>query len=167
MSSYAQVEDLQVFGLPFEALSTLSTDVQQRHLDAASGFVDSYLNSRFVLPLTKWGAEITQKVIEIAQWKMLSKRGFDPDDPGDREIKDCYDQAIIWLDFIRDGTVTPLVVDSNPTPGKFGGPNTLQSTTSPDSPEAQSGSVSLGRPDGGGGSSIYVGPPRSRGWNAR
>lgn len=168
MSSYATLSDLLKFGLNQATLNTATTDTptQQAHLDAASDLADSYLKSKFKLPLTTWGIGLTQKVCEIAAFTLICVRGFDPDNLADSQIVRRHDEAIKWFVKITEGEVTPPVVDSSGTPGQYGGPNTLQATVLPSSGLATPGGT-LTPQTGTDGGIVYVGAPRQRGWNQR
>lgn len=157
---YAVLDDLSIYGLNASVLSLLTPIQQQAALDAASDLIDGYLNSKFKLPLVTFGKSLTQKVCEIASWNLLSIRGFDPEDPADAEVKKRYDVALQWLQDIKNGEITPNVVDSGT--GQLGGPGILQSNTQPSSQPSPGGTaITTSLPDG---TVIVTGAPRQRGW---
>jgi phage gp36-like protein len=164
-SSYAQVSDLLKYGLSQAALNTVTTDVtiQQAHLDAASDLADSYLRSKFNLPLISWGLALTQKVCEIGAYTLIDLRGYDPENPLDMPIYNRYKAAVSWLERITEGEVNPVVVDSSGDPALLGVPNTLQMNTSGSTTQASpGGTINIQvTPDGG---TTYTGAPRQRGW---
>lgn len=162
-SQYAVISDLTTYGLTSATLSTIDNVTMTAHLNAASDLVDSYLNSRFDLPLQSWGPGLVQKVCELAAESVLTIRGFDPNDPGDMTIVMRGKAAREWLEGIQDGEITPVVADSNATPGQFGGPNTLSSSTQP-SDQAQIPGSELREGGDNGSPTIIIGRPKARGW---
>ena len=161
MTAYAVLTDLTTFGLMSSTLSTLDNSTQQAHLDAACDLADSYLGSKFKLPLTAWGKALTQKVCELAAYTAVSIRGFDPEDPGDKTIYIRGQAAIAWFTGITEGDITPVVTDSSGTPGQFGGPNTLQMSVQGTTPMT-SGDTQINVDNSS--PSVIVGRPRQRGW---
>ena len=61
--AYATTTDLARFGLPSGALAGVSTATQEAALDAASAFADSYLRSRYTVPLTSYGGPALVSVV--------------------------------------------------------------------------------------------------------
>lgn len=158
---YATIDDLSVYGLNAIVLDKLTPAQQTAAINAACDLVDSYLNSKFKLPIVTYGAALTQKVCEIASWTLLSLRGFDPEDPADNEVKNRYDTALKWLEGIKDGEITPVLVDSG-TPGNYGGPGILQSNTQPSSQASPGGTLNIQTLQDG--TVITTGAPRQRGF---
>lgn len=163
MSSYATLSDLTTFGIPAASLAGISNLILQAHLDAASNLIDSYIGAKFVLPLVTWNTAITMKVVQIAEYTLLVTRGFDPENSPDKEVLMAYDQAIKWCEGISNGEITPIVADSNPQPGQYGGPNTLQMNTSQPSTQSRQDGTVESTLDGSS-NTQNVGPPRQRGW---
>lgn len=161
--AYAVLSDLTVFGLMSATLATIDQVTQNRHLSAASGFIDSYLNVHFTLPLKSWDDGLIQKCCEIAAGTLLGIRGYDPEDEGDQSIMKRYEIAQAWLVEIKNGELTPVVIDSSPIQGQPSGPNTLQMTTEQVTTQASTGSLTFVREDSSGGQ-VFVGAPRQRGW---
>lgn len=160
MASYATIDDLSIYGLNASVLASLTPVQQNAAIDAASDLIDSYLNSKFKLPLLSFGKGLTQKTCEIASWTLLSIRGFDPEDPADAEVKHRYDVALQWLTDIKNGEITPNVTDSGT--GQYGGPGILQSTTQPSSQPSPGGTVYQTVLQDG--TIVVTGAPKQRGW---
>ena len=56
--AYATITDLTRFGLPSTALTGVSSTTQEEAISAASSLADSYLRSRYDLPLTAYGDDL-------------------------------------------------------------------------------------------------------------
>lgn len=161
--AYAVLADLTVFGLVSATLAGIDPVTQNRHLSAASGFIDSYLNGHFTLPLKSWDDALIQKCCEIAAGTLLTIRGYDPEDSGDKTIIRRYEIAQAWLNDIKEGSITPVVMDSSQIQGQPSGPNTLQMATEPVTTQASTGPMTFQREDNAG-AQVFVGAPRQRGW---
>lgn len=122
MTSYASRADVALLGLPQHVLDALASDevgaaaVVDQALAAASSLADSYLRSRYRLPLVSWGDDLRERVCHLAAYQLLSVRGFNPELGADQNIRLRYEDAITWLKAIAAGLVHPDVQDSAPTP---------------------------------------------------
>lgn len=103
MSAYADRTDLTRFGISAAALSSVSTATQDAALEAASRVADSYLRSRYTLPLTGYGDDLKRAVCAIAAWDLLSTRGYDPQRGGDEAVRMRSDAAVSWLKDVSAG----------------------------------------------------------------
>jgi len=119
--AYATRRDLEDFGLPKQALSGLSARVLQRHLDAASGRVDSYLRGQYTLPLASpYPMEIVECTVILASYSLLLFRGFNPDEY-DANYRERYIDMVGqgespgWLDRLSKGVVN-LATTADATP---------------------------------------------------
>lgn len=82
----------------------------------ASGLADSYLAKRLVLPLVSWGDDLRSMVSDIARWRALKDRGFDPSNVGDGTIIQAKKDAMAWLALVSTGEVELVgATDSSPT----------------------------------------------------
>jgi phage gp36-like protein len=124
---YATRTNLQNLGLPATALTGVPTDAQDEALAAASAVADSNLRSRFTLPISSWGHDLTSAICHIAAWTILSSRGFNPDSKNDSAVRMRHDDAIRWLERVADGKATPTLIDSNPV-GVLRGPRVASKT---------------------------------------
>lgn len=99
MSQYATIADLELLGLPAAALGSVSADVKNAHLTAASELADSYFVARgYAIPLASWGTELRQAIAQIAAWTLLiNNRGVNPEDPSTAAIARAHDQALAWI----------------------------------------------------------------------
>ena len=163
---YAVLADLTDFGIDSTVLGSLSTARQQRFLDAANAKIDSYLAAKYVLPLVNWSPDLTECAAMLAAFGAITRRGFDPEDPGDKVFKDNHDAWIKWLEGIAKGDISPNVQDSGPNgQGGSGGVGFTAQVTVDSADQAQQSSmgtqVSI---DTGGTGQLSVGAPRIRGW---
>lgn len=123
MASYATTTDLGIFGLTKEALKKFTPEKQTGELSAASRFVDSYLGSRYVLPLTVWEDDLKSAVSIIAAYNMMSSGGgWNPvEGSADEHLYKRYLVVLKWLEGIGPGKITPTgVVDSSVVAGDDG-----------------------------------------------
>ena len=165
---YAVLADLQTYGLSQAAIGATPVATQQKLLDAANAKVDSYLASKFVLPLVSWSPDLVQCAAEIAAFSVIKYRGFDPEDPSDRIFQARADAQIAWLLLITKNELTVTVVDS--APGGTGGAGGIGYTS-----QVTTNSTGRAQPTLGGqatlndvsqsGGQIFVGSPRLRGWS--
>jgi len=113
--SYAQISDLTLFGMPATALGNTTSAQQQACLDAASAEMDSYFRARYVggvagsLPFDSWGTDVTEICVQIAWFKLMRVRGYNPASM-DKNIKDAYDNAKKWLTDVKQNKLHPFVI---------------------------------------------------------
>jgi phage gp36-like protein len=112
---YAETPDLAQLGLPASVLSGFTPADQNAALEAASSLADSYLAARYTLPIISWGSALTRAVAVIAAYDLMSRRGYDPNRPGDENLRLRYEDALRWLQDVAAGRVDPQVQDSSPT----------------------------------------------------
>lgn len=115
MTAYANRTDLTRFGISANALTNVSTEAQDAALEAASRVADSYLRSRYALPLTGYVDDLKRAVCHVAAWDLLTTRGYDPNRGGDEAVKLRHDTAIAWLKDVCAGRAA--VSGGNTTPG--------------------------------------------------
>jgi phage gp36-like protein len=146
-TAYAVTADLTNYGVLNTSASfgALGQGQMQAALDAANALADSYLGARFKLPLSKWGKDITEAVVAIARFKLLTQRGFAPTGDAALAIVDAKRDAIKWFEGISDGRVNPVVTDSS-SGGAVGGPFVDQATADSENP----GRFVTGKPSGRG-----------------
>jgi Mu-like prophage major head subunit gpT len=95
--AYATRTDLTRFGIASSALAGVAEAAQEAALAAASDVADSYLRSRYELPLVTYGDDLRRAVCAIAAWDILTVRGYDPNRGGDEAVKLRHDSALKWL----------------------------------------------------------------------
>lgn len=93
-------------------------DEQDKQLLRAAEFADGYLRQQFKLPLVAWGSDLVQTVCQVAAYRLVCLRGFNPESDG--LYKDNFDSAQRWLERVAQGLISPDVTDSSNTaaPGK-------------------------------------------------
>lgn len=123
---YASIAEHATFSLAHEYLVSLTDADKNAFLLVASGILDGYLTGQFTLPLqpNSWGSAIKLIVSDIASWLMLSKRGFNPANDEDKNIRQRYEDAIALAKTIADGSWTPELIDANGLGGPGAGSGT-------------------------------------------
>jgi len=134
-SQYAQIADLQNYGLIPEAMQAQANAQLTAQLIAASTVADTYLRGRYNLPLLSYDVDLTMYVCWIAAYLFMSTRGYNPEGGADSIYRDRYDDAVAWLKGVERQAIHPNVqpsptgdptytfpqVQSDPPRG-FGGP---------------------------------------------
>lgn len=101
--------------IPGDAFSGLTDQQIDDALSWASDEADSYLGKRYQLPLISWGNDLRRKTGELAQYYLLSRRGFRPNSGNDEIAIKRYDDAIKWFRDVSNGVVVlASTVDSSP-----------------------------------------------------
>jgi len=115
MSQYATTDDLTRLGIGGNTLAAVDSTSRTAALVAWSAYADGYLAKRFTLPLVAWGDDLRQAVVDLAAWKVLATRGFDPTSAKDVAVRDSRDDAEAWLTKVARGTIEPQgITDSTP-----------------------------------------------------
>lgn len=98
------------------ALTGKDASAQNAALTRASNLADSYLASRFKLPLTSWSDDLRTAVCQIAAYYLATSKAHGAD--GQRTlVRVEYDDAIKWLEGVAAMRMTPVgIVDSSAPP---------------------------------------------------
>jgi phage gp36-like protein len=115
MSQYATTTDLVTYAIKAEALTGISTTMQNLALVAASAEADSYLKGRYALPLLAWDAALSNAVARIAAYMLIKTRGFNPQSAADINFRLGYEDAIRWLRDVERQNAHP---DLTPSPSQ-------------------------------------------------
>lgn len=109
---YATRADL-VGSIAAGALTHPSTGpaVQDAKLLQASEEIDGYLRDQYTLPLKSWGSDLVQRCCDIAAYRLVCTRGFNPERDG--LYLENYQAATKWLTLVASGKVSPDVVDAS------------------------------------------------------
>lgn len=160
MSSYAVYPgDMTLYGLPAGTLYNITDPEGQAALDAASNEVDDYLADKYTLPLVKTGSPpaypttLVAKVVQIAQWNLLSVRGFNPEAGSHVVAEQRWKAALDWCKEIAKGQhgIAGVVDSSAAGPGLVpGGPFVVQAVPA----QGINGPTIV----------TLAGSPRARGW---
>lgn len=114
--AYATRTDLTRFGLPSGALTGIADATQDAALEAASDVADSYMRSRYALPLTGYGDDLKRAVCAVAAWDLLTTRGYDPNSGGDEAVKLRHDAAMKWFGDVSAGRAHVSGGNTTPAP---------------------------------------------------
>lgn len=125
---YATTTDLANLGLPSALLTGIPGAQQSAALASASATIDSFLASRFVLPLKTYGQDLTRVACELAAWSILSTRGFNPDHGADVAVRQRYEDAMRWLRDVADERATPGGIVDGSSTGATVGPKVFTAT---------------------------------------
>jgi phage gp36-like protein len=112
MAAYCEAADLSKWGVNAAALDGIGTSEKTAAIGGASDTIDSYLRSRFDLPLTAYGDDVKRACAIIAVYDLIAARGYDPGEPGDDNLRLRYEDILAWLKRVADGTVTPNATGS-------------------------------------------------------
>lgn len=127
---YASLDDLSMLGLPDNVLKKVDATVQQRHLEIASGLIDSYLRSQYKLPISQddttglYPPELVTACVYIASYSLMQFIGYMPN-ASDARFESRYHDMVGnpnvasskgWLDRVSSGAVNLAIeVDATPT----------------------------------------------------
>lgn len=117
MSSYATTAEFDVHGIRPAALpAAISSGDKTAAITAASGKADSYLASRFRLPLLSWGTDLTQAVCAMAAFELIATLMlFQPEASANAVLMERNERAVKWLTQVSKGEATPAgIVESEP-----------------------------------------------------
>jgi hypothetical protein len=113
---YADPEDFYRHGLPRAAIPdpTDPVDLLASSLLAASSNANAKIPRAYVLPLKDpYPESLKHRVCHIAAFDFIAQRGYDPDQPADKEIILRAQRAEKWLDSLGGG-VEPDWIDATP-----------------------------------------------------
>ena len=111
--AYASQADLLTVGMPAVALGDLSPAQISAALQNASDKLDEGFRGRYgdgpsPLLLT-WDSSITEAVAQIAAYKLVNIRGYDPDSGADSTFRDGYLDAMTFIDRVQRQQAHPVV----------------------------------------------------------
>lgn len=112
--SYANVAQLEAFGVARQALSKISASEKSEALAAATEVASGYLASRWEMPLTAWGTDLSQVTCKLATFELIATRGFNIEG-SDEVIRTRYEDAIRWLEKVSSGAITPVGIEDSAT----------------------------------------------------
>jgi phage gp36-like protein len=123
--AYATRADLALQSLSAPAASAISTAAQDAALEAASRVVDSYLASRYDPPLQGTPpADIVSATCDIAAYRLMKLRGFNPQTGDAEQFLAGYDRALRYLRDVADGKATPAGISDSSVGGTETGTQT-------------------------------------------
>lgn len=125
---YASTADLAMLGLPSDVLNAVDDPTQQRHLEIASGTIDTYLRSQYKLPIQAgedglYPPELVTACVYIASYTIIQFIGYNPNNADSRFESRYHDMignpnvsgSSGWLDKLASGAVS-LATDADATP---------------------------------------------------
>jgi phage gp36-like protein len=73
--------------------------------------MDSYFSARYGkgMPFLAWDIAVTEKCVEIAQWKLLNIRGYNPAAGADVNVRDRWVAALAWCAGVERQRIHPKV----------------------------------------------------------
>jgi phage gp36-like protein len=150
MAAYATQADFAQLGLPAKATTGIAYADIDAALEVASRQVDSYIGSRYDLPLVSFDMSVTIAVCSIAAYNLLSRRGFAAGAADAEIVRQRYEDALGWCKDVARGLALPGVT------------TTTDQTKPPVNPQLAPFSIqsSVDPSDG----SFVVGAPTPRGW---
>lgn len=121
MTQYATEGEFNALGAPADAFTTLPSTTIVSALVWASSVANSYLKKRYTLPLSAYGEDLKAAVVDIAKWRLVKRRGFNPNSGQDGVIVESYKDAIAWLTLVAKGECElDGAVDATPTEDEAG-----------------------------------------------
>ncbi len=127
---YATTTDLTRFGLPSAALTGVSSTTQEEAISAASALADSYMRSRYSVPLSAYGDDLSQCVCALAAETLLTSRGLDPSRANGDVIGARADNARAWLRDVAMGRAAVSGGVTTPAPSVQARASTAPTTRS-------------------------------------
>ena len=113
---YATADDLVACGVSPEAIKRMGPDVIAAILAQASRTADGFLAQRYSLPLLSCGDDLTMLVCQIAAYRIMCRRGWNPADPNNAGLVFLYNEALRTLKSVAVGDLALSVVDTSPEP---------------------------------------------------
>lgn len=132
ITTYCSQADLDASINP-AALASSTSPQKDAAIENASRMIDEALPSQYKLPLSRVGGHVKSKCADIAVYRLLVGRGYNPEAGSDPGIRDRYNDAIKWLALVREGKVTPDITDSglgdSLTAGRISRPTVISSSS--------------------------------------
>lgn len=114
-TQYATRADLAAYATTAVAIESIPTATQDAALEARSRWLDGYFAAQFQLPLLTWESDVKLAVAKAAAYDLAVARGFNPNAPGDDNLRIGLEEATRWAVDVARGIVIPQVTDSSPS----------------------------------------------------
>lgn len=114
MSYTVTPDELRRYAISPAALTGYEDNDLQGFLDGALATAYSYVRSQHTLPLTTAGLDLTFAVCQIAAFRALVHRGFDPSAAADQVLVKAHDDAMAWLRDVANGRASIDVTATRP-----------------------------------------------------
>lgn len=112
MANYATLADLDALGLLSRAFASIDDDDKTAALADGSRRVDAFMRSQWKLPLIAWDTMVTGWVVDLACYRLMAHRGYNPATGADPIIRLKYEDVMADLKLANAGKLTPGVTDS-------------------------------------------------------
>lgn len=114
MTAYATRADMEVLGLPSDALDALDARTPgavARALTMACAMADGYLAVRYVLPLASWGDDLRGQVCALAASSLMITLGLDPEGNDAILLRQREKTALDWFRGVAAKKIHPAVTE--------------------------------------------------------
>ena len=119
-TQYVSPADLTATGaINSVALVNVPLPEQTAACTAASEKADSYLRTRYPLPLTSFGQDIVLHCAWIAVYLLMTGRGYSPLQGADDQLQIRYEDAVRWFEGVAKQNVNPDVTFTSPGPPTY------------------------------------------------
>lgn len=108
-TAYATPEQLAQLSVAARAIAGIPTADKEAALLANSRRADGYLAQQFTVPLSAWNEDLSRAVCDWTTYDLLSVRGYNPEAPGDVNVRLRALDATRWFEAIAAGEVIPQV----------------------------------------------------------
>ncbi len=109
---YATIADIDAIGLLAKAFASVSDADKNAALATESARVAAYGRSQWQLPLVAVDAMVVGWVVDLACYRLMGHRGYNPSGGQDVNIRLRYEDTIGELKLFALGKITPGVTDS-------------------------------------------------------
>lgn len=117
---FANLEQLEQFGMAKGALASLSPTTKAEELAGTTELASGILAVRYDPPIVTKSLDLAKAVCKIAVYELLSVRGLNPDGD-DSNIRTRYEDAMKWLEKVASGAITPVdLIDTSPDEDGWG-----------------------------------------------
>lgn len=116
---YATQADRNAHGVPASALGALTSQQIDAALASASAVMDGYFAGRYAMPLVSWDVSVVRCCVFIADYELMSTRGFNPAAGADANVAARYEEMLTgrpgvepWLKQVQRRATHPAVVEA-------------------------------------------------------
>lgn len=116
---YATQADRNLYGVPSTALGALTSQQVDAALARASAVMDTFFGGRYAMPLASWDVSVTSCCVYLADYYLLSSRGFNPAAGADANVLARYEEMFAgrpgvepWLKQVQRRAAHPDVVEA-------------------------------------------------------
>ncbi len=132
MADYATVDDLTNLGVSTDVLSDIEDAQKEAVITVRSRFADGYLAVRYTIPsggLAAFTGDLTWAVVQLSVYDLVSAYfRYQTDKPNEDNIRKRHDDAIKWLEAVRDGDISPALDGLDDSDDVAGAPLVVSST---------------------------------------